>query len=171
MFYVKLCLLVFLAVWQGIIASKSSCTEKDVCFNSREGVCGCVSDCPFSDLEKAMNGTENQYRLWTTFHHPREAFPHLLVVQYSTDNYSAYDTYLWTSNAIYFVIPPHIFGLLSLFLGVLDSDHTGCVNLTIPQHCACWLEGRFYQSEDNNATLNHLEVLTERVSIVLCMCD
>ena len=94
------------------------------------------------------------------------------MVKYSTNNsdFNISATYLWTSNAIYLVFPPHMFVLLSLFLGVLDGDHTGCVNLTIPDNCSCWLKKQYYQSEDNHATLNRLEVLTEKVSYCLQLC-
>ena len=164
-------LFVILVLQHGVVASKSSCTEEDMFFHSQEGVCGCALRCPFSHLEKAMMRGENQYKLWTTFHHPREAFPQLLVVKYSTINsdFNISATYLWTSNAIYLVIPPHMFGLLSLFLGVLDGDHTGRVNLTLPENCSCWLKEQ-YQSKDDYATLNRLEVLTEKVSYCLQLC-
>ena len=73
-------------------------------------------------------------------------------------------TYLWTSNSIYFVVPPQVFAFLSLFLGVLDNDHIGSVALTIPDNCSCWLEVG-YQTEHSCASLNYLEVLTEKVYI------
>jgi hypothetical protein len=145
-------------------STENVCTDSDeTAYNNK-----CVSQCNFLTLEKAMKEDLNQYKLWTTFHHPREAFPQLLVVKYfanMTDNNTASnnDTYLWSSNAIYFVVPPHIFGLLSLFLGVLDKYHTGSVNLTIPDECACWLDKDLYYTDNNNSTLNYLEVLTEKL--------
>lgn len=132
------------------------------------GICECATNCPFLSIESAMSQGENQYKLYTTFHHPREAFPQLVVVRYTVNNTMSdcsndlnCNTYIWTSNSIYLVIRPQVIGLLSLFLGVLDDDHTGCVNLTIPEECACWLE--FYEEAGDRATLNHLEVLTEKV--------
>lgn len=130
----------------------------------------CTEKCPFSTLEGEMLKEENRLKLWTTFHHPREAFPHFLVVKYSNvssdhEYHNTTETYLWTSNSIYFVIPPHVFGLLSLFLGMLDDDHTGEVHLTLPQQCSCWLDGDMYFKDRNGSVMNHLEILTEVVSI------
>ena len=149
-------------------STENVCTDSDeTAYNNK-----CVTQCNFLTLEKAMKEDLNQYKLWTTFHHPREAFPQLLVVKYfanMTDNNTACnnDTYLWSSNAIYFVVPPHIFGLLSLFLGILDKYHTGSVNLTIPDECACWLDKDLYFTDSNNSTLNYLEVLTEKVWVAI----
>lgn len=151
------------------VAAYSDCgCQTDVCGDEKsKGVCGCASECPFSTLEMAMNTGQNQYKLYTTFHHPRGAFPQMVLVRYALND--TYDcsvdlnctTYIWTSNSIYLVIRPHVFGLLTLFLGLLDNDHTGCVNLTIPEKCKCWLYN--YETEDENSTLNYLEVLTEKV--------
>ena len=136
-------------------------------------VYSCTSQCPFSTLESAMMEDEgNQYNLWTTFHHPRGAFPQYLAVNYIVNNSFSNDTnrvtYLWTSNSIYFVIPPQVFGFLSLFLGVLDHDHIGSVNLTIPEECSCFND--FYEKERDNARYNYLEVLTEKVCWVFKSC-
>ena len=176
-----LCLVILiLTIIYGSVAADSNCTEY-VSIDSTED---CAKLCPFLMLEEAMRTEPNHYRLWTAFHPPREAFPQLLVVHYDvTDNHTRYnmtDTYLWSSNAIYFVIPPHIFGLLSLFLGVLDEFHTGEVYLTLPCECACWLEVDKYNESDNSTlvdchtddnmtTLNYLEVLTEKVWLVLAV--
>ena len=160
---------------QGIV---SSCDENvDFCFDSEENseVCECIANCPFSTLEAAMNEKNNQFRIWTTFHHTREAFPHFLVVNYFANETSCStnrtkQTYLWTSNSIYFVIPPHVFGFLSLFLGTLDDDHTGDVNLMLPKECSCWLKrNNCNDSKSEIASRNYLDVLTQKVCIVVCM--
>ena len=133
-----------------------------VSIDSPESVDDCAKLCPFSTFEEAIKTEPNRYKLWTAFHYPREFFPQLLVVSYSlnvSDNNTAYninDTYL---NTIYLVFPLHMF---SLFLGVLDKQHRGEVNLTLPCECTCWLEVEFYTNSDNS-TLNYLEVLTEKV--------
>lgn len=163
-----LVLLLLLAASQQLMAVSNCDCPEDVCSDSNVGVCSCAAECPFTTLESAMMRGENQYRLWTTFHNPREAFPQLVLVRYTLNNTVSdcsinlnCDTYMWTSNAFYFVVRPQVFGLLSLFLGILDDDHTGCINLTIPEECACWLY--YYQEDDSAAVLNYLEVLTEKV--------
>ena len=165
---------VFLVAAQLLLAASSE--SNFLCKNISEEICECISNCPFSTLDSAMNTDENQYKLWTAFHHPREALPQWLVVSYSTDSLPINEdaikcnntgTYLWTSNSIYFVVPPQVFGVLTLFLGVLDDDHTGSVALTIPDNCSCWLQVE-YLIENDDATLNYLEVLTERVCDIAC---
>ena len=126
----------------------------------------CIEKCPFSTLEGEMLKEDNRLKLWTTFHHPREAFPHFLVVNYMAVGSDEKETYLWTSNSIYFVIPPHVFGLVSLFLGMLDNDHTGEVDLILHENCSCWLDGFMYFENREDSLMNHLEILTEMV----CMC-
>lgn len=149
---------------QLVVGTDCSCGG-DNCSNSSV----CIAKCPFWTLEQAMRTEENQYNIWTTFHHPRKALPQLVVVKYVVNNPDFYssngcDTYIWTSNSIYFVIRPQVFGLLSIFLGVLDSDHTGRVQLNIPENCSCWINTTTrYEKDDDNATLNYLEVLTEKV--------
>ena len=166
-------ILVFIVIAHLITASTSDnyfCSSSSS-ENERE-VCDCALNCSFATLESTMLTDDNQYRLWTTFHHPRKAFPQLLVVTYYTehsffmdsDNETTKATYLWTSNSIYFVVPPQVFGLLTLFIGVLDNDHTGSVDITIPDNCSCWLSVP-YITADNDATLNYLEVLTEKVKL------
>ena len=148
-------------------ATDNSCHLSPCSDSDKEEICECISNCSFRTLETEMWTAENQYKLWTTFHHPREAFPQLLVVRYSTNSSSGNQTcndnvYLWTSNSIYFVVPPHVFGMLTLFLGILDDDHTGTVNLTLPDNCSCWLSSS-YKTDDELSTMNYLEVLTEKV--------
>ena len=132
--------------------------------NQTELVQECIANCSFSTLEGAMYEEENHLSLWITFHHPREALPHYLVVKYSTNANKT--IYLWTSNSIYFVIPPHVFALLSLFMGMLDDDHTGEVNLTLPQQCNCWLEKDVYITNKKGSVMNYLEILTEKVCLI-----
>ena len=137
--------------------------------NCDENVQDCIAECPFSMLEGAMYEEENQLKLWTTFHHPRGALPHYLVVNYSAnvtsdhEYYNTNETYLWTSNSIYLIIPPHTFGFLSLFMGMLDEDHIGEVFLTLPEQCSCWLNGDLYCTDRENSKLNYMEILTEKV--------
>lgn len=140
--------------------------------NQTEIVQECIAECPFSTLEGAMYEEENRQNLWTTFHHPRGALPQYLVVTYSanvTNDYEYYnitETYLWTSNSVYFIVPPHVFGFLSLFMGILDEDHTGKVSLTIPEGCICWLNGSLYFTDREKSMMNYLEILTEKVMYV-----
>ena len=133
--------------------------------NQTELVQECSTNCSFSTLEGAMHEEKNQLSLWITFHHPREAIPHYLVVNYSANatSYHNETIYLWTSNSIYFVIPPHVFALLSLFMGMLDDDHTGEVYLTLPQQCSCWLDNDLYITNKTDSVMNYLEILTEKV--------
>ena len=140
--------------------------------NKTEIVQECIAECPFSMLEGAMYEEENQLNLWTTFHHPRAALPHYLVVKYSAnvtidhEYYNTTETYLWTANSVYFIIPHHVFGFLSLFMGILDKDHIGEVSLTLPEKCSCWLDGDLYFTNRENSKLNYLEILTEKVMYV-----
>ena len=135
-----------------------------------DAVCGCIAQCSFSALENAMKTDENQYNLWTAFHLRGKAFPRLLAVIYKA-NITANDTittthsdiYLWTLNSIYFVIPPDSFGFLSLYMGALSDEHSGCVHLTIPEECSCWLQPELYSADP---TQNYLEVLTDKVYII-----
>ena len=135
-----------------------------------ETVQNCISNCSFPILEDAMNSKTNGLKVWTTFHHPRKALPVYLVVKYSVyvrsdhEFYKKNETYLWTSNSIYFAIPPHVFGFISLFVGILDDDHTGEVHLTLPSWCSCWLNGSIYYTEKECSVMNYLEILTEKVS-------
>ena len=137
--------------------------------NKTEIVQECIGECPFSTLEGAMSKEGNQLNLWIAFHHPRAALPHYLVVTYSAnvtsdhDYYNTTETYLWTANSVYFIIPRHVFGFLSLFLGILDKDHTGEVSLTLPEQCSCWLNGSLYFTNRESSTMNYLEILTEKV--------
>lgn len=145
------------------LVSGQNCSETIVCSDTEEDLCQCIFQCPFDVLEDAMQNGTNQYKIWSTFHHPREALPLVLSVTYRAHDRS--DVYLWTSNTIYFVITPQVFGLLSLFLGYLDDDHTGCLDLELPNNCSCWLVDDIYQEDDNKAIFNYLEVLTEKVCI------
>ena len=142
------------------------------CDNQTENVQDCIAECPFSTLEKAMYEEESQLNLWIAFHHPRGALPHYLVVTYAAnvtsdhEYYNKTETYLWTSNSVYFIIPPHVFGFLSLFMGILDEDHTGEVSLTLSEECSCWLDGSLYCTDRENSKMNYLEILTEKVMYV-----
>ena len=145
--------------------------------NRIELVQECITSCPFSTLERAMYEEENHLNIWNAFHHPREALPQYLVVNYLTNATSHHELYnnkeynntiyLWTSNSIYFVIPPHMFAFISLFLGMLDDDHTGEVHLTLPENCSCWLNGCLYFTDFANSTMNYLEILTEKVCVTV----
>ena len=102
--------------------------------NITESVDDCIAQCPFSTIEGAMNEEGNQLNLWIAFHHPRRSFPQYLVVKYSAnvtsddEYYNKMETYLWTSNSIYFIIPPHVF---SSFCGVTHVFIVAC-NLALP---------------------------------------
>ena len=155
----------------GIAASENCQTD-----SRTETVQYCIRQCPFPILERAMNNEENGLKVWTAFHHPRKALPVFLVVKYSGNVFSDHEfykkneTYLWTSNSIYFAIPPHVFGFISLFVGILDEDHTGEVHLILPLLCSCWLNGSMYFIDNDCSVMNYLEILTEKVSMpVDCM--
>ena len=142
--------------------------------NRTESVEDCIAQCPFSTLEGAMNEEKNRLNLWIAFHHPRKSFPQYLAVKYSADvtsddeYYNKTETYLWTSNSIYFIIPPHVFSFLSLFIGALDDVHAGETKLTLPEQCSCWLNGDLYCIETRCSETNYIEILTEKV-IIICM--
>ena len=142
------------------------------CDKKTEIVQDCIAECSFSTLERAMYEEENHLNLWIAFHHPRGALPLFLVVNYSAnvtsdhDYYNTTETYLWTSNSVYLIIPPHVFGFLSLFMGILDEDHRGEVSLTLPEQCSCWLNSSLYCTERENSKLNYMEILTEKVMYV-----
>ena len=165
----KLAILCYMTLL-GIAASENCHTDRRNCHTDRriETVQKCITDCPFANLEEAMNNaSENGLKVWTAFHHPRKALPVYLVVKYwayDASGHKIYETYLWTSNSIYFAIPPHVFGFISLFVGILDYDHTGEVDLTLPLRCSCWLNGSMYFTEKECSVMNYLEILTEKVS-------
>ena len=125
------------------------------------------SDCEtnFTTLENAMIHTsDNAYKLWTTFFPPREGASLFVVVTYQIINSTTSIDYIWTTASFALIHPPHVFGMISLFFGLVEEDRIQNVTVQLPESCQDLLTPD-YELTNEEAESNFLEVLTQRVSI------
>ena len=125
------------------------------------------ADCEtnFTTLENALIHTcDNSYNLWTTFFPPREAGSLFVVVKYQIINSTSSIHYIWTTAAFTLIHPPRIFGMISLFFGLVEEDRIQNVTIQLPESCQGLLTPEYGRTNEE-AKSNFLEVLTQRVSI------
>ena len=101
---------------------------------------------------------------WTTFFPPREAQSLFVVVKYQIINSNTSIDYIWTTASFTLIHPPHIFGIISLFFGLVEEDRIQNVTIRLPVSCRGLLTPE-YGHTNEEAERNFLEVLTQRVSI------
>ena len=119
----------------------------------------------FATLESALIDTRNNtYKLWTTFYPPREAMALFVFVNYTVVNSTSSIEYIWTSAAFNLIHPPKVFGITSLFFGLIEESRIGDVTLQLPENCEGLVTSTNYETSDEAAKDDFLEVLTQRVS-------
>ena len=126
------------------------------------------ADCEtnFTTLENALIHTcDNAYNLWTTFFPPREAESLFVVVKYQIINSNTSIDYIWTTAAFTLIHPPRVFGIISLFFGLVEEDRIQNVAIQLPESCRGLLNKSSYERTNEEAELDFMEVLTQRVSI------
>ena len=126
------------------------------------------SDCEtnFTTLENALIHTsDNAYNLWTTFFPPRDAGSLFVVVTYQIINSNSSIDYVWTTASFTLIHPPRVFGIISLFFGLVEEDRIQSVTVQLPESCQGLLT-QDYGRNNKEAKSNFLEVVTQRVSII-----
>ena len=125
------------------------------------------SDCEtnFTTLENALIHTsDNAYKLWTTFFPPRDAGSLFVVVTYQIIDSNFSIDYVWTTASFTLIHPPRVFGMISLFFGLVEEDRIQKVTVQLPESCWGLLTSN-YERTNEGAESNFMEVLTQRVSI------
>ena len=139
------------------------------CANNRDIYSDCETN--FTTLENALIHTsDNAYKLWTTFFPPRDAGSLFVVVTYQiinstspiNDSNSSID-YIWTTGSFTLIHPPRVFGIISLFFGLVEEDRIQNVTVQLPESCRGLLTPD-HERTNEEAESNFLEVLTQRVS-------
>ena len=127
------------------------------------------SDCEtnFTTLENALIHTsDNAYNLWTTFFPPREGGSLFVIVTYQIINSTTSIDYIWTTAAFTLIHPPRVFGIISLFFGLVEEERIQNVTVQLPESCRDLLTPDYGRTNEE-AESNFLEVLTQRVSIAM----
>ena len=131
---------------------------------------GNYSDCGtnYTTLERALLDTgNNYYKLWATYYPPEKSPPLYIDITYNfkdqEGNGNTNDTisFISVAAAVFFMQPPNVFGLTSLFFGHTVHNRVVSLEVTLPHECYVLINDT--ESEDGLLP-PFLEVLSQRVS-------